>query len=971
VLGVEPDRQSIGRIGSSDRRSGAVHDGVLDNARMGSLETSLPGVGPRREPSGESDGEHRLVPLRVDARAFADDQELLAWSLREVIRAADGHHALELHERSVKLASRVRTGDLDATEELAGLVAAMSLGDLQVLIRSLTCWFGLVNLAEDNDRIRHLRATEARIAPQPRRGSPAQAIRRLVDTGTTAAGLGQMLARAEVSLVMTAHPTEARRRTTVSKLARIFAILRGLDERHPLPGDVALARDQLAAAVQELWGTDELRAVTPTVLDEVRTGLVYFTSTLVDVVPRFYRELEAAVGAAFPDEAIHVPALLSFGSWIGGDRDGNPNVTPSVTAETLELMRVACLRFLQQRLHDLAARVSLSARVTGGGGDLDALLVDGSKRFTKLADALQRRHPEEPYRRAFALLSERVRATRKQNEAGYAEPAELLRDLRLVERSLCEHRGRFVAAGDLRDLIRIVEVFGFHFARLDIREHADRHRMALAEIFDQLGVHPAYGSLPEAERAALLVSEITARRPLIPADISGFSAPTREVVETFRELHTLLCGHHAGAVRSYIVSGTSGPADLLEVLLLMKENRLSRAGGHGAMLRVVPLFESGETLEAAAATMATLLSTPAYRTALREVGDEQEIMVGYSDSNKDVGYVASGWAIYRAQISLAELLSEQGITWTFFHGRGGSVGRGGGPSHVAILAQPPGTVHGRLKVTEQGEVLSAKYSIPEIARRELELTANAVLLSAFDAAAPHDPPRLDRYEAVMRVMADVSARAYRGLVYGDDDFSAFFHAVTPVDEISSLQLGSRPAKRRQSTRIEDFRAIPWVFSWTQARVVLPAWYGLGTALAAARAEFGLELLSEMEHDWPFFSGLLSNAEMACAKTDLDIARRYALLWDQEGPRERIWNLIAAEFELTSRELLAITGSSRLLEREAHLQTSIDRRNPYVDALSFIQVELLRRARSGAGGEELVRTSFLAINGIAGGLRNTG
>jgi phosphoenolpyruvate carboxylase len=369
--------------------------------------------------------------------------------------------------------------------------------------------------------------------------------------------------------------------------------------------------------------------------------------------------------------------------------------------------------------------------------------------------------------------------------------------------------------------------------------------------------------------------------------------------------------------------------------------------------------------------MGALLEMPVYRAALRSVHDEQEIMVGYSDSNKDVGYVASGWAIYRAQISLAELMSRHGITWTFFHGRGGAVGRGGGPSNVAILAQPPGTVHGRLKVTEQGEVLSAKYSIPEIARRELELTASAVLISALDAAAPHDPPRLDRYEEVMRVMAGTSERAYRELVYGDPDFTAFFHAVTPVEEISRLQLGSRPAKRRRSARIEDFRAIPWVFSWTQARVVLPAWYGLGTALAAARERFGLELLTEMEGDWPFFSGLVSNAEMACAKTDLDIARRYVLLWDEEDARERIWSLIAAEFALTCAELVAVTGGTRLLDREPLLQGSIDRRNPYVDPLSFIQVELLRRARAGAGGDDLGRTSFLAINGIAGGLRNTG
>ncbi|MFA9272915.1 MAG: phosphoenolpyruvate carboxylase, partial [Baekduiaceae bacterium] len=410
--------------------------------------------------------------------------------------------------------------------------------------------------------------------------------------------------------------------------------------------------------------------------------------------------------------------------------------------------------------------------------------------------------------------------------------------------------------------------------------------------------------------------------------------------------------------------GTSGPVDLLEVLLLMKEC--------GVLLRIVPLFESGETLAAAADPMRPLLELPCYRSALAGVGDEQEIMVGYSDSNKDVGYVASGWAVYRAQIELADLMREHGVRWTFFHGRGGAVGRGGGPSNVAILAQPPGTVGGRLKVTEQGEVLAGKYSVTEIAHRELELTASAALMrGAGPGDARLSADRAVRFTPVIEGMAGVSARAYRDLVYGDPDFVAFFHAVTPVDEISRLRLGSRPAKRKQTDRIEDFRAIPWVFSWTQARIVLPAWYGLGTALTAAREDHGIDLLREMDADWPFFAALLSNAEMALSKADLDIARRYASLCADAGIRERIWCKIEAEFERTRDELLAITGGERLLDREPVLQRSIERRNPAVDPLSFIQLELLRRRRAGQGGDELGRASFLAINGISGGLRNTG
>jgi len=436
-------------------------------------------------------------------------------------------------------------------------------------------------------------------------------------------------------------------------------------------------------------------------------------------------------------------------------------------------------------------------------------------------------------------------------------------------------------------------------------------------------------------------------------------------------LREVLDGRHPGAVQAYIVSGTEGPADLLEVLLLMKEAGLARAGGADARLRIVPLFEAGETLEASADTMAVLLAEPVYRAALEAVGDEQEVMIGYSDSNKDVGYVASTWATYRAQTALAALFREHGLTWTFFHGRGGAVGRGGGPANTAILAQPPGTVAGRMKMTEQGEVLSAKYSVPEIAERELELTGSAVLVSTMNRSPAPGGERLDRFAGVVEDMARRSSRAYRDLVYGDPGLRPFFEAVTPLSEISRLRLGSRPPKRGEAEGIEDFRAIPWVFSWTQARLVLPAWYGLGTALVAARETHGLDLLRAMRDEWPFFAALLSNAEMACSKADLHIGRRYATLCEDDALRLRVGGRIEAEFLRTRDELVAIAGGTRLLDREPVLRDSIDRRNPYVDPLSFIQIELLRRARAGDASEALARASLLTINGIASGLRNTG
>ena len=904
-------------------------------------------------------------------RSFADDEALLGGVLDDVICAVEGPRALELHGRAVELGQRSRAGDAAAADELARLVGELELADLVLLTRMLTAWFALMNLAEDNDRVRRIHALGEGAAP--RRGSLHEAIAQLAGEGTTAAELRDALADAEVRLVMTAHPTEARRRTTVSKLSRIFALLRWLDDRRPARDEHEQIRRQIAAAVQEMWVSDELRAVSTTVLDEVRAGLVYFTSTLAGVVPRIYRDLEATVAGCYPDDEIAVPPLLTFGSWMGGDRDGNPFVTPAMTADALALMQETCLTHLQQSVYALTHRVTLSCRVARDAPELDDLLERLGALFPELAAEARRANPEEPYRRLFKLLAERVRATRKRLDGAYARPQELLDELHVAERSLRDQGAGFVAGDALRDLIRQVEVFGFHFAVLDVREHADVHRAAIAEILRELGVQDDYAGLADEDRLAVLAREIADRRPLIPLDISGFSATTQVVVETFRTMHDLLRGPHPGAIGSYIVSGTSGPADLLEVLLLMKEVGLSRAGGAEAQLRIVPLFESGQTLAEAADTMRTLLGMPVYRAAVDSVG-LQEIMVGYSDSNKDVGYVGSGWHIYRAQLELAAVMREHGVIWQFFHGRGGAVGRGGGPSYTAVRAQPAGTVAGRLKVTEQGEMLSAKFSVPEIAHRELELTTSAALVTTLGRIDGDAPARLARFETVVEQMAEVSTDVYRGLVYGDPDFVAYFHAATPVNEVQRLQLGSRPARRRQSSRIEDFRAIPWVFSWTQTRAVLPAWYGLGSALEHAREQHGVELLREMERDWPFFAALLSNAEMACVKADMDIARRYAELYDDEPARERIWNHIDTEFARTLRELGRVRDEERLLDREPILQRALERREPYVDPISFVQLELLRRLRApgdDADRPELVRASLLAINGIAGGLRNTG
>jgi phosphoenolpyruvate carboxylase len=904
------------------------------------------------------------------------DLDLLGAVLDEVCHASGAGETLALHARAVAFARRARAGDAHAGDELEQLIAELDLDQIELLIRSLTRWFQLINLAEDSERVRRIRARSAREWPAPRRGSIDEAVSSMAQRGVTAEAMRSMLAQAEIRLVMTAHPTEARRRTTIDKQARIFHELRALDDK--LGADAEEAHERIRATVQELWGSDELRAISPTVLDEVRGGLVHFSRVLVDVVPRIYRELDRSLRDAFPGEDLTVPPLLRFGSWIGGDRDGNPFVRPETTVETLTLLKERCLRFLEGQIEMLAGRLSLSERVSAPGEGLAEILAFGEERFPVLAERLAALNAEEPYRRALSFMRERLRATASGAADGYGDPSELLADLRGVEHALVADGGAGSAAGDLSDVICQVEIFGFHFAKLDIRQHVKVHRAALSEVFETLGIVSGYASLEEDERVALLTAHIADRRPLIPADISRFGDATCEAIETFRMIKRELDGDHPGAIDAYVISGNEAPSDVLEVLLLMKEASLARAGGSEARLRIVPLFEAGATLAAGAQTLETLLAIPVYREALRSVGDHQEIMIGYSDSNKDVGYLASGWGTYRAQARIAEALRTHGVSWIFFHGRGGAIGRGGGPTNDAILALPPGTVDGRVKMTEQGEVLTAKYTVAEIGHRELELTTSATLLTSATTMLGESAQRPEAlYDQVMEEMSASSEEIYRSVVHDDPSFVEFFLNVTPVGEVSRLRIGSRPARRSAAAGIDDLRAIPWVFSWTQARIVLPAWLGLGTALRQARERHGVETLQAMTRDWPFFASLIANAEMGCSKADLGIARRYVAMWDNSAIRDRIWSQLEAEYELTCVELIAIRGGERLLDSEPVLQGSIDRRNPYVDPLSFIQIELIKRRKLASADqgpeadEELSRLNLLAVNGIASGLRNTG
>jgi phosphoenolpyruvate carboxylase len=903
-------------------------------------------------------------------RTLSDDIYLLAGLLGEVLRESGGERAFVQTETARTLAKNLRAGDAQAGDELAALVGGLPDDEAETLVRAFTSYFQLINLAEDSERIRRIRNREL-AEGGPRRGSLMEAMRLLAGHGIGAEHLAQLLDDAQIRLVLTAHPTEARRRTVIAKLARIAGIIRELDERMLLPDEAERARKRLAHTIEEVWYSEEVRAIELTVLDEVRTSLVYLLSTFADVIPRLYRDLEEAISAVYPRRPIVVPPLLMPGTWIGGDRDGNPNVTPEVTRQALELMRSAAIGLLDERLLELAGRLSVAESISGPAPLLTPLIQTLGDRFPEVASQVFRVNAGEPYRQAVTLMRERLRASREDQLAGYTNSSELLQDLVVIDQSLRSQGADLIADGDLHDVIRLTQVFGFHLAVMDVREHASRHAAALSEIFRDTEVAAAYLDLDEHERSLLLAREIGNPRPLIPVSLERFSQETQDIIGTFRVISEALDGRHQGAIETYVISGAQAPSDVLAVLLLMKESGLAEPGGSGARLSIAPLFEQEQGLRDAPATMATLLRLPVYRKALRARGDLQEVMIGYSDSNKEIGFLGSAWALYQAQRKLTALFNAEGIRHTFFHGRGGAIGRGGGPTNVAILALPAGSVAGRVKMTEQGEVIASRYATAPVAYRELELVSGAVLASTVEVLAAPAPPRLSVFEEVMAEMSAAAVSAYQDLVYGDPELVRFFEQATPLAEISQLQIGSRPTRRHETRRIEDLRAIPWVFAWTQARFLLPGWFGVGSGLERGREAFGGELLQAMDQEWPFFAATIANAEMALAKSDLGVAERYASLVDDAKLRNRIWERIQDEHERSTREILRLTGQHRLLDREPVLRRSIDRRNPYVDPISFVQVELLRRLRSGSSRASTLRAILRTVNGIAGGLKSTG
>jgi phosphoenolpyruvate carboxylase len=927
---------------------------------------------------------------RENEKPLLDDIRLLGRILGDVIREQEGAESFELVERIRKLSVAFRRdADEQADDALKALLKTLSGEQALSVIRAFTYFSHLANLAEDRHHIR--RRTIHERAGDTQEGSIDVALSRLRWAGISPRAISETLATSYVSPVLTAHPTEVQRQSILDAEREIAKLLSERDEirTRALPKDALAPRElavnesQIKARVMQLWQTRLLRFSKLTVADEIENALSYYDATFLREIPKLYANLEHEL----PNQS--VATFLRMGMWIGGDRDGNPNVNAQTLEQALRRQCEVALRHYLTEVHFLGRELSISI-----------VLVEVSPAMRELAERSPDRsehREDEPYRRALAGMYARLAATLREYTGGeaarhllapqnpYRSAAEFHADLCTIRDSLRQGHSGSLIPWRLQPLIRAVEVFGFHLATMDLRQSSDQHELAIAELLATARIEPQYAQLPEDRRRELLLKLLCDARPLrvIGAE---YSEHTRKELAVFETALRMRAQYGRDAIRHYIISHTEAVSDLLEVLLLQKEAGLLRGtlDDHAACdLIVVPLFETIADLRNAAPIMREFYALPGIAPMVRRSGGEQDVMLGYSDSNKDGGIFTSNWELYRAGVALVDLFDSlpaaQRIRLRMFHGRGGTVGRGGGPSYQAILAQPPGTVRGQIRLTEQGEVIGSKYANPEIGRRNLETLVAATLEATLLPPARTAPKAfLDAAEQ----LSQASMRAYRSLVYEMPGFQDYFYGATPIREIAELNIGSRPASRKASQRIEDLRAIPWSFSWGQCRLTLNGWYGFGSAVqafveggatGAARTDRKkrIALLQKMHRQWPFFKALLSNMDMVLAKSDLALASRYAGLVGDSRLRKRIFPVIEAEWHRTVDALQLITGERQRLAGNPALQRSIRHRFPYIDPLHHLQVELVRRYRAGKADEDVRRGIHISINGIAAGLRNTG
>ncbi len=914
------------------------------------------------------------LPLREDTR-------LLGRLLGEVLRAQTGEAGYARIEAIRQTAVRFRrAGEDDAPavkEELHALMADLPIAQTLDIVRAFSYFSHLVNIAEDVHQNRR-RRRHALAGSKPQRGSMADALDCVAKEGIDGARITAWFADALVSPVLTAHPTEVQRKSILDCEREVARLLQWRDRGELTADETAEFEAGLYRQVLSLWQTAMIRLVKLKVEDEIENGLAYYRYTFLAEVPKFYLALAAKIRAKFElvDDVV-LPPFLRLGSWIGGDRDGNPLVNSATLSYAIDRQASVAFAHYLDEIHRLGAELSPSTRLVTPSPELMALAAGAG-------DTNPHRN-DEPYRQALIGIYARVAATAANLSSHvparaphadlppYANSDALLADLRAIGASLALHGATPLAAGRLLPLIRAVEVFGFHLAVLDLRQNSDVHEAVIAELFASAGVAADYAALPEPERIAVLQRELAGPR-LLHSPHLAYSDRARSELAVLAAAADIHRRYGAAALPNYVISKCQSVSDLLEVAILLKEVGLLR--GEALAVNIVPLFETIDDLERSATIMRAAFALPFYRRWLACRDGWQEVMLGYSDSNKDGGYLTANWSLYRAELSLVDAFRDHGVKLRLFHGRGGTVGRGGGPSFEAILAQPAGSVSGGLRITEQGEIIASKYSDPDLGRRNLETLVAATLeASLVDGERLED--RAAAYYAALDALSKHAHAAYRALVYETPGFVEYFRAATPIAEIAGLNIGSRPASRTASTRIEDLRAIPWVFSWGQCRLMLPGWYGFGLAVDGWLTEHrggaaaGLALLTEMHARWPFFRSMLSNMAMVLAKTDLAIASRYAELVPDVQLRESIFERIAAEHARTVRRVLAITGQQTLLDDNPILARSIRNRFPYLDPLNHLQVELLRRHRGGQTDERTQRAIHLTINGLAAGLRNSG
>ncbi|HXB77106.1 MAG TPA: phosphoenolpyruvate carboxylase [Bradyrhizobium sp.] len=906
-------------------------------------------------------------------RRLRNDIRLLGRILGDTVRDQEGADVFDLVERIRQTSIRFhRDNDKPARRELELILDGMSISQTVRIVRAFSYFSHLANVAEDQNNIRQMRMrSKAGGAPIP--GTLALALSHARAAGTSAVDLRKFFATAQVSPVLTAHPTEVRRKSTIDREMEIAALLDRRERVQLTPEELAASDEQLRRAVLTLWQTNILRRTKLTVLDEVANGLSFYDYTFLHEVPRLHCALEDRLNEGEGAAQGELASFLRMGSWIGGDRDGNPFVTAEVMRNTLKMQSSRVLRFYLDELHVLGSELSLAAH-----------LADVSKDLRMLAERSPDTSPHrkgEPYRLAVSGIYARLAATAARLDvettrapvgeaAPYAHASEFKADLDVIYRSLISNNSRVIARGRLRHLRRAVDCFGFHLARLDIRQNSAVHERTVAELIDAATPGMSYMALNEEARISLLASELRNSRPLT----SSFVKYSEETVGELAVFHAAAEAHAkfgAEAIPQCIISMCKGVSDMLEVALLLKEAGLVDPSGRSA-INIVPLFETIEDLQASSRIMDRLLSMHDYRKLVDSRGSVQEVMLGYSDSNKDGGFVTSGWELYKAEIGLVSVFEHHHVRLRLFHGRGGSVGRGGGPSYDAIVAQPGGAVNGQIRITEQGEIISSKYSNSEVGLNNLEVLAAATLEASL-LQPKHSAPNPE-YLNAMGELSALAFKAYRGLVYETEGFADYFWASTVINEIASLNIGSRPASRKKTKEIEDLRAIPWVFSWAQCRLMLPGWYGFGSAVEAWIKEHpdkGMPFLRELYREWPFFRTLLSNMDMVLAKSSIAIASRYAELVPDVALREGIFGRIRREWQSSIHMLLDITGQQRLLQGNPLLERSIRNRFPYLDPLNHVQVELLKEHRAQNPDEQVLRGIQITINGISAGLRNSG